>query len=98
MAIRDTKIKNKKIRRNDFIGLSNGEIVISGEEFINVTLDLINDMVTKEDENITLLKGAEAKYSEIEEICNKIDERFPWLEREVHDGGQPLYHLIMAIE
>ncbi len=98
LAIRDTKIKNKKIRRNDFIGLSNGEIVISGEEFINVTLDLINDMVTKEDENITLLKGAEAKYSEIEEICNKIDERFPWLEREVHDGGQPLYHLIMAIE
>lgn len=98
MAVRDSELNNHKIKKDDYIGLANGEIEVTGKDFSKVALELIKKIATKDDESLILLKGAEAKHSDIEQISEKIEKQIPWLETEIHNGGQPLYHLIFSIE
>ncbi len=53
-AVRDTDINNKKICKDDIIGISKGDVLVSGKDKNLVSIDLIKDIV---DEDIALITG-----------------------------------------
>ncbi len=97
-AIRDSKSKAGKIKKDDFLGLCDHEIRVVGKSLREVAQKLIEAMLGEDDEVITLISGADLSMGESEEIRKEILKNHSDLEVELHAGGQPLYNLLIGIE
>ncbi|MCD7033820.1 DAK2 domain-containing protein [Metabacillus sp. GX 13764] len=97
-AVRDTQIDGLDIAKNDFMGISDGKIVTKGSTQIEAARNLLDLMMSDEDEILTILCGEDAKQDETDELAAYIEEKFPDAELEIHRGDQPLYSYIFSIE
>lgn len=61
-------------------------------------LDLLEKANTNDRERITLFYGENISKNEVNTIVDKIRQTYPSHEIELHEGGQPHYHFIIAIE
>lgn len=97
-AVRDTKLNEIDIKEGNFIGIQDGEIVAAGSDMYTVATDLVACMVEDDDELITVLYGADPAEAKLDEWEKHIRETYSSYEVEVHEGGQPLYAFIIAVE
>ncbi len=51
-----------------------------------------------ERERLTLFYGSDISKQDVNLIVDHIREKFPQFEIEIHEGGQPHYQFIIAIE
>ncbi|MDL0418508.1 DAK2 domain-containing protein [Caldifermentibacillus hisashii] len=97
-AIRDTMIDNLTIKKDDYMGIEEGSIVVSNRD-LNVTAkELLNKMLDEDSEILTIIKGEEATEEQTKAIVQFVEEKFPEVEIEIHDGKQPLYQFIFSVE
>lgn len=97
-AIRDTMIDNLTIKKDDYMGIEEGSIVVSNRD-LNVTAkELLNKMLDEDSEILTIIKGEEATEEQTKAIVQFVEEKFPEIEIEIHDGKQPLYQFIFSVE
>ncbi|MBA2874032.1 DAK2 domain-containing protein [Thermaerobacillus caldiproteolyticus] len=97
-AVRDTTIDGVTIEKDDYMGISDGKIVVSEKDKLSVTKQLINALIDEDSEIVTILYGEEATEEEVEAIITYVEETYPDVEVEVHNGGQPLYPFIFSVE
>jgi uncharacterized protein len=97
-AIRDTMIDNLTIKKDDYMGIEEGSIVVSNRD-LNVTAkELLNKMLDEDSEILTIIKGEEATEEQTKALIQFVEEKFPEVEFEIHDGKQPLYQFIFSVE
>ncbi|MCB5933992.1 DAK2 domain-containing protein [Caldibacillus thermoamylovorans] len=97
-AIRDTMIDNLTIKKDDYMGIEEGSIVVSNRD-LNVTAkELLNKMLDEDSEILTIIRGEEATEEQTKAIVQFVEEKFPEVEIEIHDGKQPLYQFIFSVE
>ncbi|MGY4689782.1 DAK2 domain-containing protein [Salibacterium sp. K-3] len=97
-AVRETKMGGLEINKGDFMGIAEKEIAAAGPELETVTLDLLNTLLHEEAEIVTLIRGEDGKETVDAAVCSYMEENYPDVELEIHDGGQPLYSYILAVE
>lgn len=97
-AVRDTNIDGLEIEKDDFMGIADGKIVIKSKDKVKAAKELLNHMLDEEAEILTILTGEDAKEEEVAKLVEYIESKYKDIEIEVHDGGQPLYSFIFAIE
>ncbi|MCW4642745.1 DAK2 domain-containing protein [Bacillus safensis] len=97
-AVRDTQIDGIDIARGDYMGLFNGKITLTAKNQLDAAKELLAKMVTEDDEIVTIIKGEDASSDELDALQAFIEETFEDVEVEVHDGKQPLYSYILAVE
>lgn len=97
-AVRDTQIHGLEIVQGDYIGLAEGEICFKGEKRFDVAERLINKLVTDDAEVITIIYGQDLNLQQVQEWVASLEEKYPDHEFEIHDGGQPLYDLLIGVE
>ncbi|WCL56151.1 DAK2 domain-containing protein [Bacillus safensis] len=97
-AVRDTQIDGIDIAKGDYMGLFNGKITLTAKNQLDAAKDLLTKMVTEDDEIVTIIKGEDASSDELDALQAFIEETFEDVEVEVHDGKQPLYSYILAVE
>ncbi|SEM46876.1 hypothetical protein SAMN05192533_10347 [Mesobacillus persicus] len=97
-AVRDTSIDGLEIETGDFMGISEGKIVLKDKDRVHAATALLENMLTDDDEILTILKGEDATQEDVEKLIEFVGKKFEDVEVEVHDGGQPLYPFIFAIE
>lgn len=97
-AVRDTNIDGLEIKKDDFMGIADGKIVIKSKDKVKAAKELLNHMLDEEAEILTILTGEDAKEEEVAKLVEYIESKYNDIEIEVHDGGQPLYSFIFAIE
>ncbi len=97
-AIRDTEIGGLSIKKDDFMGLVDGDIEVSDPDLETASLETIKKMVTADSEIITLLYGENAEERLIDALVEQLEELYPEIEVETHDGGQPVYPLLISVE
>jgi uncharacterized protein len=97
-AVRDTSIDGLSIEKDDFMGISDGKIVVKNKDKLVAAQDLLMEMVDEDAEILTILKGEDATDEDVAALADFIEEKFPDVEIEVHDGDQPLYAFIFAVE
>ncbi|MBC8588622.1 DAK2 domain-containing protein [Paratissierella segnis] len=97
-AVRDTEYKDNKINKDDIIGLTDGEIEVTGKDINDVSLKLIEKMVDHDIGIITIFYGNDVDENKVNELSNLLEERFKDIDVEVVFGGQPLYYYIFSIE
>ena len=79
------------------IGLGDG-IVAVATSALAVTQALLEHLVDDERELVTVITGADADAGVTAELVSWMADRFPDIEVEVHDGGQPLYPYLVGVE
>ncbi|CQR47737.1 DAK2 domain protein [Paraliobacillus sp. PM-2] len=97
-AVRDTKIDGMTIENGNFMGLADGAIKSTDKDKLTVTKQLLSELITEEDEIITILQGEEGTDEETSEIEDFLEKHYQDIEIEVHKGNQPIYSFIFAIE
>ncbi|MFT9847912.1 DAK2 domain-containing protein [Aneurinibacillus sp. REN35] len=97
-AIRATTINELTIKEGDFIGIFDGTIVTSGQDPYETATQLIAEMADDEDGLITLIYGADVEEAAMDELEKQLQSSYKDFEIEIHDGGQPLYSFIVAVE
>ena len=75
----------------------NKKILSQGKDVSEVTLDLIEKLRDGE-EIITLYYGQEVKEEDAEALREKIEEKYPDCDVDIHYGGQPIYYYYIALE
>lgn len=99
-SVRDTTLNGLEIHSGDAIGLFDGEIVVSvpNADIYQAAVELLGKMIDEDSELVTVYYGQESSEDDankLEEAGLAIDED---LEFEIHDGGQPLYPILMSVE
>lgn len=97
-AVRDTQIGNLKIKKGNIIGIYAGEIVCCGKSVEAVTTQLIEKMLAKGGEVVSLYYGKDVSQVKAEEFAESLEEKFPDAEVMVRYGGQPLYYFLVSVE
>lgn len=97
-AVRDLEINNLVVRKGDYIGLHEDELVVAGEELAIVLEDLLKMMDAEDASLITMYYGEGISGSEAEVMAGRVRRLFPHLEVELHYGGQPFYQYIVSVE
>jgi len=96
-AIKDSKAPVGPIKTGQIIALADHEIVAVGDELVSVTAQLV-DLLAEDAETLTLLTGADLSSDQTDRIVAAIEASHPDLDVEVHEGGQPLYPVLLAAE
>lgn len=97
-AVRDTIFENLEIKKGDIIGLHNGAITIKGDDLSQVAINLMKDIITENDELITVYYGADVKEEDAQVVANSLAEAYSDCDVEVQNGGQPLYYYLISVE
>lgn len=97
-AVRDTEFNNTKINKDDIIGLYHGDIVSTGTDINEVTLELIADMVNDDISIITIFYGTDVTPENTEELVCELEEKYSDIDIDLIYGGQPLYYYIFSLE
>lgn len=97
-AVRDTEIKGVKIKAGDYMGICNGEIVVSVKERLDATLILLDKCINEESSIVTVFCGEGSTDDEVESIKEHCYELNEDVEVEVIEGNQDIYSYIIAVE
>ncbi|WP_299087068.1 DAK2 domain-containing protein [uncultured Metabacillus sp.] len=97
-AVRDTNIEGLDISKGDFMGILEGKIVITDKTQLSASKKLLTEMVSDEDEILTIIQGEDASEEDLEQLVQFIEEQFEDIEVETHKGDQPLYSFIFSVE
>jgi uncharacterized protein len=97
-AVRDTSIDGLEISTGDFMGLAEGKIVLKDKDKVKAARELLGQMLDEDSEILTILKGEDASEEDLNSIVEYVESKFKDVEVEVHNGEQPLYAFIFAIE
>ncbi|MGG0049818.1 DAK2 domain-containing protein [Bacillus atrophaeus] len=97
-SVRDTHIDGHDIKKGDFMGILNGTIIGSAEDQLAAAKMLLSEMIGEEDEIVTVLYGEDASAEEAAQLEEFLGDKFEDVEVEIHNGKQPLYSYIFAVE
>lgn len=100
ISIRDTSVNNVEIKKDDFIGILDGKIVVSTSN-IEETLKLALEKAIEEDEDIslvTLYYGEEADKKKAKDLVKKLSKDHKDIDVELIYGGQPVYYYQATLE
>jgi hypothetical protein len=95
-ASRDATMGDVDVAEGEFLGLVDGEPVASGDALEPVATDVVARLVGDAADVLTVLLGDSA--TESDGVVDAIRAAHPDLEVEVHEGGQPHYPLLFAVE
>jgi uncharacterized protein len=98
IATRSVEIDNVQVEKGQVIALHNGRLVTSTHSIDSACEQLLIAAGTNEYERITLFYGEDIQQQKVNDLSDKIRSIYPDHEIEVHEGGQPHYQLIIAIE
>ena len=99
-SVRDTTINGLSIQAGDAIGLLDGEIVVAVPD-ANVdqaASELLAKMVDEDSEVVTIYYGQDSTTNAAEALQKAGEALDDELEFEIHDGGQPLYPILLSVE
>ncbi|HGZ8965850.1 TPA: fatty acid kinase catalytic subunit FakA [Staphylococcus aureus] len=97
-AVRDTKIDGVEIKKGAFMGLIEDKIVSSQSDQLTTVTELLNEMLAEDSEILTVIIGQDAEQAVTDNMINWIEEQYPDVEVEVHEGGQPIYQYFFSVE
>ncbi|MDD3335578.1 MAG: DAK2 domain-containing protein [Eubacteriales bacterium] len=97
-AVRDTDLDDLHIHEGDIIGLYNGKIQTVGNDIHEVTVNLMKEVVTEDDELITVYYGKDVKPEDAQSVTDELTEAYGDCDVDMQLGGQPLYYYLISVE
>jgi dihydroxyacetone kinase-like predicted kinase len=96
VVVRHADTPAGRVRSGQYLGGTEGSVSVTGDDPVEVSLQVLRPLVTDEHEVLTVLAGD--GLDELDGVREAFSEAFPSLEVEVHRGGQPNYPLLIGLE
>ena len=97
-AVRDTNIEGVEIKKDEFMGIRNGKIIVSNLSLNTVLEELLEKSLDEDSEIVTLYLGEESTEEYTDFLEQLIEEKYPDVEVELIESGQPVYPYIIGVE
>ncbi|MBU1020581.1 MAG: DAK2 domain-containing protein [Firmicutes bacterium] len=97
-AVRDTEYKGVKITKDEYIGIAEGEIVVSAPQRKDTVTHLFDKLIDESSEIITVMYGKTVQEEELQTVMLYLEEHYGELEVETVEGNQEIYSYIIAVE
>ena len=97
-SIRDTEIGGVKVKKDDFIGIFEKEIVVDNPDKVEALMVLLDKMIDDESSIITILVGQDVDEELMNSVANQIAEKYSDLDLDIRSGGQPVYSFLIGVE
>lgn len=98
VAVRNVEIDNVNVKEGQVIALLDGKLVTSAGTVEEGVLDMLDKADASEHELVTLFYGQDMPHTEANRIADVVREKYPNLEVEVQEGGQPHYQFLVSVE
>lgn len=96
-AVRDTKIDDVEIKKDEHMGIVDGKIISCNKD-VKVTLEnLLETMIDDDSEIVTIFTGEGSDEALVEALAEEFEESHD-VEFEIHDGKQPVYSYLISVE
>jgi len=80
------------------MGLVDNKIQLLGHDVHDVSLDVLAGMVNEDSALISVYYGSDVDADSAQALADDIMGKYPDCDVEVHEGGQPLYYYLIAVE
>jgi len=97
-AVRDTRLGGLEIKKNQAIGFVDEDLVAVDDKAEEALEQALERVVPDRAEVVTIYYGADTKKPDAEKMAAAVRERYPRLQVEVVQGGQPHYNYIASVE
>ncbi len=97
-AVRDTKVNSMAIKKDQIIGIAEGDIKACGEDINQVTEEVIDSLLFDDATMISLIVGEDMDMDKAEEFFAYLEDRYDDYDVELIDGGQPIYYYLVSID
>ena len=97
-AVKSTSIDGFKLKEKDIIGLGEKKIVAKGNNVNQTTEDTIEKLMTEDVSTISLFYGSDVSPVDAGALVDTLKAKYPDLEIDIHEGGQPLYYYLISLE
>ena len=97
-AVRDAQTMAGECHAGDALGLVGGEVVVVGRSLTDVTTSLLDRLLATGGELVTVVTGADADGTLVDEVTSWLRSTYPVVDVDVHEGGQPHYPLLLGVE
>ena len=97
-AVRDTEIDGKEIKQDDYMGIGDKSILSVGKDLKETTLEMVDAMVDEDSAIVSIYYGSDAEEAAAEALGSAIEEKYPDVEVEINNGGQPIYYYVISVE
>jgi uncharacterized protein len=97
-AVRDSLVDDMQVKEGDFIGLIDEHVVVAAADIQAAVDELATKMLTAGQEMLTVLTGEGLDAAGAEQLAAHLRERYPLVEIDVREGGQPYYPVLLAAE
>lgn len=99
ISIRDTTVNNINIKKDNYIGILDGDIVASDTTIEKTAEATISDIIDEEDISlITIYYGEDVEKRKAKEFSKKLSKKFKDVDCELVYGGQPVYYYTITLE
>jgi fatty acid kinase len=97
-AVRKSQVDGVKIKADDFIGLVDDRVVVASRDVEKVIDGVIARLLDGDRVMLTVLLGEGEAAAQVTEAVERARQRYPEVEVDVHEGGQPYYPALFAAE
>lgn len=97
-AVRDTSVNGKEIRQGDYMGIDDTGIVAVSSHKDRTVLETVEAMVDEDTELLSIYYGCETDQEDAQALKEKIQGKYPSVDIELQDGGQPVYYYLLSAE
>lgn len=97
-AVRDTVIDDKTIAEGDIMGIGDTGILSVSKDIESATEALIDALVDEDSELISIYYGEDIAGEDAEAFAARVEEKYPDVDVEVQNGGQPIYYYVLSVE
>ncbi len=97
-AVKSTSIDGFKLKEGDIIGLGEKKIVAKGNNVNQTTEDTIEKLMNDDVSTISLFYGSDVSPVDAGALVDTLKDKYPDIEIDCHEGGQPLYYYLISLE
>jgi len=97
-AVRDTHIEGVEIKKDQFMGIKDGKIVVSDLSLNTVLEELLEKSLDEDKEIVTLYLGEDSTDEYTDFLEELLENKYPDVEVELIESGQPVYPYIIGVE
>lgn len=97
-AIKDTVIDGVEIKKDEFMGMKNKEIICCVKDKFEAAHKLLDSMLDEMSSIVTIIYGEDVSDEDANAFVEKITSEHEDLDIDVRKGGQPVYSFIIGVE
>ncbi len=99
-SIRDTKINGLSIQNGDIIGMFDDEILAKNKNAEDIILEIFDKKkeVINDSEFVGIYYGEGVSEADAQRLSQLIKDKFPEIDVDISNGGQPYYYYLLSVE